>query len=386
MDAPLRLLLVGANQRWTRVVSAAATRLGASVLDTACNSCEALVRIVAAAQPYSMVLLQPRSADPSLHHLADLTAGDAGSGTGLLLLRDQRLQADLLAADRHPPGCIVVQEANRAGIHRAINQQTEQPSVSPWQVSPAELQEALTGPMLKLRYQPVVRLSDRTPIGLEVLARMDHPKFGVLAADHFIPQMEAANLAPLLTEVMITQAMRDACTHGLTELGLRIGMNVPLDVLMMPEIFSLLETQRQKCSIPAERLIIELTETQPVTDLAALRGVVGQLRDKGYRVSIDDASPEIANIEAMIGLGFTTLKFDKSVVQAASHDSASRGFIERIVRLTQQAQIRTIAEGIEDAGTQDLMRELGVDSGQGYLIGRPLPPATVKLWLDAWQQ
>ena len=185
---------------------------------------------------------------------------------------------------------------------------------------------------------------------------------------------------------MITQAMRDACAHQLTGLGLRIGMNVPLDVLMMPEIFSLLETQRRKCSIPAERLIIELTETQPVTDLAALRGVVGQLRDKGYHVSIDDASPEITNIEAMIGLGFTTLKFDKSVVQAASHDPASRGFIERIVVLAQQAKIRTTAEGIEDAETQDLMRELGVDSGQGYLIGRPLPPATVKLWLDAWQQ
>ena len=386
MDAPLRLLLVGANQRWTRVVSAAARRLGASVLDTACNSCEALIRIVAAAQPYSMVLLQHRNTDPSLHHLADLTAGDAGSGTGLLLLRDQRQQPDIQATDRQPPGWIVVVQANRAGIHRAINQQTEQPAVLPWQVSPAELRAALTGPMLKLRYQPLVRLADRMPIGVEALARLDHPQLGMLAADLFIPQMEAANLAPLLTKVMITQAMQDACTHRLTELGLRIGLNVPLDVLMMPEIFDLLETQRQRCSIPAERLIIELTETQPVTDLAALRCVVGQLRDVGYRVSIDDASPEIANIDAMIGLGFTTLKFDKSVVQAAAHDPAHRGFIERIVRLTQKAEIRTIAEGIEDIETEDLMRDLGVDTGQGYLIGRPLPPAAVKLWLEAWQR
>ena len=397
---PLRFLLVGANQRWTRVVSAAAARLGASVVDTAVNSRVALSRILTATQPYSMVLLQARQTDASLDDLADLTMGDTGSRTGLLLLSDQRHPAEGLPKSangesakgaRQPAGCIVVEQANRAAITWAMDQLGAKAGETPWDVSTAELRAALTGSrqtgsMLKLRYQPLIRLADRTPIGVEVLARLVHPRLGMLAAEQFIPQMEAAGLAPLLTERMITQAMQDTSRHGLIDLGLRIGLNVPLNVLMMPEIFGLLETQRHLCAIPSDRITLELTETQPVTDLVALGGVVRRLRDIGYQVSIDDASPAIANIEALIGLGFTTLKFDKSMVQGADDDPACREFIERIVKLAGAAGILTIAEGIENPETQELMRELGVDYAQGYLIGRPLPPAAVKLWLDAWRQ
>ncbi len=383
---PMRLLLVGANQRWTRVVSAAAMRLGATVIDTASNSRAALSRILTAARPYSMVLLQARHADTGFHDLADLTTGDAGSGTGLLLLHDTRTQQGPLEATRRPAACIVVEQANRAAISRALNHQSGQPDEPPVELSTAELRAALAEPMLKLRYQPLVRLVDRLPIGVEALARLDHPKYGMLAAEQFIPQMEAANLSHLLTEAMIAQAMHDTCSHGLTDRGLRIGLNVPLNVLMMDEVFDVLEDQRQKCSIPASDIIVELTETQPVTDHRALRGVIRRLREIGYRVSIDDASPAIPNLEALIGLGFNTLKFDKSVVQQAAHDPDSRAFIERVENLARASDMLTIAEGIEDAETHDLMRDLGVDFGQGFLIGRPLPPGAVKLWLDAWQR
>lgn len=383
---PPRLLLVGANQRWTRAVSAAARRLGASVIDTASNSRVALSRILTAASPYSIVLLQARRADLGFPDLADLTTGDAGSGTGLLLLHDSRAHQGLRLAAHRPPGCIVIEQANRAAISRALNQPAGQPGAAPVLLSTAELRAALAEPMLKLRYQPLVRLSDRTPIGLEALARLDHPTFGMLAAEQFIPQMEAANLSHLLTEAIITQAMHDTYSHELTAHGLGIGLNVPLNVLMMKEVFDVLEDQRRKYAIPASKIIVELTETQPVTDYHALRDVIRRLRDIGYRVSIDDASPAIPNLESLMRLGFNTLKFDKSVVQQAAHDPESRSFIDRIVALARTSDMLTIAEGIEDAETHDLMRDLGVDIGQGFLIGRPLPPATIKLWLDAWQR
>jgi EAL domain-containing protein (putative c-di-GMP-specific phosphodiesterase class I) len=252
--------------------------------------------------------------------------------------------------------------------------------------SAGELHEALTGPMLKLRYQPIVRLSDCRPIGVEALARLDHPDHGMLAGEQFIPQMEAANLSPLLTEVMVTQATDDTCQHRLLELGLRIGLNIPLNVLLAEPIFDLLESQRQKCRIPATAIVLELTETQPVTDFAAVRNAVGRLCEIGYRVSIDDASPAMTDLETLLGLGFTTLKFDKSVVQSAPQHAASRDFLERNIRLAKAADMRTLAEGIETLAIQNLMREMGIDSGQGFLIGHPLPPTTVKLWLDAWQR
>ena len=386
----LRVLLVDTNQHWIRVVSAAVLRLGATAMDTAINSRAALSRIFTAAQPYSMLMLQARRAESSSDVLADLTAGDAGSKTWLLLLDDQRhLAGDLSDGARESlqvAGCTLVEQANQATITRAMDQQSASREASPWQVSAAELRAALTGPMLKLRYQPIVNFGDGMPIGVEVLARLAHPRLGMIAAGQFIPQMEAAGLAPLLTTTMISQAMQDTCRHGLVGLGLRIGLNVPLNVLMMPSIFELLETQRQTCAVPAEKITLELTETQPVTDIVALRGVIHRLRGLGYRVAIDDASPAIANIEALLGLGFTTVKIDKSMVQAAARDPNCHEFIEWIGKLCNKAGVQTVAEGIEDIETRNAMRDLKVDCGQGYLIGRPIPPAAVKPWLDAWQQ
>lgn len=373
---PLRLLVVGANQRWTRVVRAAAARLGAAVVDSAGNSRLALRRILTASEPYSLVLLQARRLDTSLDDLADLTAGDAGSRTGLLLLGD---------SGRQPSGSIVVEQANRAAISQALSRHPWHVETVTPELSQGEMLAALNGPMLKLRYQPVVRLSDQKPSGLEVLARLDHPELGMLSAEQFVPQMEAGGHSRLLTQIIITRAMQDACRHGLTRLGLRIGLNVPLDVLMMPDMFELLETQRQQCAVPAAQVVIELTETQPVTDLDGLRDVVRRLRDIGYRVSIDDATPAMANIDALLEMPFTTLKFDKSVVQQARVDPASRSFIERIMTAAKAADIQAIAEGIEDSETEDLMRSLGLESAQGFLIARPLPPAAVKLWLDTWR-
>jgi EAL domain-containing protein (putative c-di-GMP-specific phosphodiesterase class I) len=373
---PLRLLVVGANQRWTRVVTAAASRLGASVIDSASDSIAALSQVLAAPQPYSLILLQARQSDPAAGDLADLTSGDVGSNTGLLLLGD---------TGRHPPGSIVVEQPNRAAISRALSQHCWKPEDIVPVLSRVQLLEALNGSMLKLRYQPIVRLSDQKPIGLEVLTRLDHPQLGMLSADQFIPQIEAAGLSRHLTQRMITQAIQETRAHGLLQLGLCVGLNMPLNVLLRPDIFALLEVQRTEFSIPPGKIVIELTETQPVQDLQQLSGPVRRLRDIGYRVAIDDATPQMANIAGMMEIGFTTLKFDKAIIQGARHNASYRSFIEQTTRIAKAADVSTVAEGIEDPACLDLMQTMGLTSAQGYLIARPLPGSAVKLWMETWQ-
>ena len=248
-----------------------------------------------------------------------------------------------------------------------------------------DMRAALNGAMLTLRYQPLIRLADRSMVGVEVLARLDHTDLGMLSADQFVPQMEAAGLSPLLTRTMITLAFQQVRSHGLVELGMRFGLNVPLNVLMTADMLELLETQRQKCAIPAAQIVVELTETQPVTDHNALRGVIRRLRDIGYRVAIDDASPAMANIGGLLEMDFTTLKFDKSVVRHARHDPDCRLFIEEVTRAAKASNIQTVAEGIEDQETLDLMCALGLDGAQGYFFACPLPIAAAKQWILSWQ-
>lgn len=371
---PLRLLLVGANERWTRATRTAVAELGHVVLDSASNSLSALRSVLTASPPYSLVLLQARRGDKNLDDLADLTAGDAGSCTGLMLLG---------GSGPRPSGSIVIEQACCNEIGRALSRHPARaPAATAPSLSEEEALAAVSGPMLTLRYQPIVRLSDQQPIGLEVLARLDHPELGMLSAEQFIPQMEAGGHSWLLAAIMITRAMRDAFVHGLGSLGLRIGLNVPLNVMLMPGLVELIETERRRNDFPASQIVIELTETEPVTDLDGLRQVLCRLRDMGYHVAIDDAFPEMANLDMLLEMPFTTLKFDKSVVQGASSDPACRGFIEQTVQTARTQGIRTVAEGIEDSDTENLMRDLGVENAQGFLIARPLPPAAVKLWLE----
>ena len=154
---------------------------------------------------------------------------------------------------------------------------------------PAELSAALTGTLIEARYQPIVRFADRVPVALEALARLNHPSRGTLLPDRFVPQMEDAGLAQLLTRRISQRAFTDMAGPALAPLGLDMALNFPLDVLQVPEALALLDEQRQEAGIAARRVVIELTESQPVQCLVTLRRALEHLRALGYRVSIDDA-------------------------------------------------------------------------------------------------
>src|SRR5689334_8900824 len=99
---------------------------------------------------------------------------------------------------------------------------------------PAELHAALTGAMIEPRYQPIVRLADRVPVGLEALARLNHPTRGRMLPDRFVPQMEGAGLALLLTQRVANRAFADM-VGVLAPYKLKVALNFPLEVLLVPD-------------------------------------------------------------------------------------------------------------------------------------------------------
>ena len=149
-----------------------------------------------------------------------------------------------------------------------------------------EIRAALSGAMIETRYQPVVRIADGRPVALEVLARLNHPARGTLLPDLFVPQMEDAGLAPLLTETVARLAFADMAGPSLAPHGLDLALNFPLDVLLVPEALELLDIQRRHAGIAAARVIIELTESRPVEDLVTLRGAMKTLRIRSIKTSL----------------------------------------------------------------------------------------------------
>jgi EAL domain-containing protein (putative c-di-GMP-specific phosphodiesterase class I) len=249
----------------------------------------------------------------------------------------------------------------------------------------ADIREALGAERIQAVYQPVVRLSDRVPVCLEVLARLDHPERGRLAPDLFVPQIEDAGLGFALTREVVARAFEEWGGAALERLDLTLAFNFPLDVLLHPAMPMWLDERREAAGIAVERVWIELTETSPVTDLADLTHAITCLREAGYSLAIDDVGPGAREAQHLLGIGFSALKLDKGLVRGSRDDPAMAALLTETVAAAQRNGLFVVAEGIEDQECWRRMVAAGVEEAQGYLIARPMPAGEVAAWYRTWR-
>ena len=247
-----------------------------------------------------------------------------------------------------------------------------------------ELHAALADARIQTLYQPIVRIADCQPVSLEVLARLDHPERGTLTASMFVPPMEGAGLARQLTEAVVRRSFADWDNGRLEATGLSLALNLPLDVLLIPDVLAWIDDVRTAASIPAELVVIELTESQPLARLPELAIATARLRARGYGLAIDDVGPNIRDHSPLLSLPFTMLKLDKDLVQSARHDPTAALYLSVTLRAAAQAGLTVVAEGVEDAVTWNHMAELGVQCAQGFLVGHPLTADAIVPWRDRW--
>ncbi len=246
------------------------------------------------------------------------------------------------------------------------------------------LRTALAAGMIAVRYQPVVRLRDSVPVAMEVLARLSQPQGELMEPADFVPRLEQAGLSWRLTQAVVRCCFAEWRELNLAALGMALAVNVPLDAMIRRGSASWIERERKAAGIPPAMLILELTESRPVTDVPALREAVERLRGLGYRLAIDDVGPAARAPENLLDMPFASLKLDKDLVAEAGQSAAARQFVERAVASARIAGMRVIAEGIEDNTTWKRMQDLGVDDGQGFMIARPLSAGALQGWRTRW--
>ena len=247
-----------------------------------------------------------------------------------------------------------------------------------------ELREALSDSHIHTRYQPIVRVADHRPVGLEVLARLEHPTRGTLPPNLFVPPIEDAGLAWPLTKAVVRRAFADWNEGGLGLQGLWLALNFPIDVLLDAAALDWVERHRLAAGVPADRLIIELTESRPVTRIDELRAAIERLRGIGYGLAIDDVGPDIRDHRALLDLPFTHLKLDKELVRESQDSPTSQDFLLRTIEAARSASLAVVAEGVEDHEIWARMKALEVNEAQGFLIARPLPAVAVPIWHRDW--
>ena len=163
---------------------------------------------------------------------------------------------------------------------------------------------------------------------------------------------------------------------------LRLAVNASGLHISDPAIVSDIETVLRASGIAPERLELELTETALVDDAMISRNLT-RIRALGVSAAIDDFGTGYTSVGQLPHLPFDTLKIDRSFI--ASRDPRQRSLVALMIEAAHAFDLRVVAEGVEDAQTLDVLRDLGCDTAQGYLMGRPLPVPAVTGWLRAWQ-
>jgi diguanylate cyclase (GGDEF)-like protein len=235
---------------------------------------------------------------------------------------------------------------------------------------------------LTLYYQPKVALDGGALVGVEALARWQHPVRGPISPAEFIPVLEVTSLMHRFTEQMLAEALRQARTWVDAGHRVPIAVNVSTRSLLEPGFPDRVAAMLAESGLPGAMLCVEVTEyalmSDPDTAIAALR----QLRELGVKASIDDYGTGYSSMTYLKVLPVAELKIDQSFVRDIVGDAGSRALVASTVELGHSLGLTVVAEGVEDEATLSALRAVGCDTAQGYHIAKPMPADALTAGLE----
>lgn len=245
-----------------------------------------------------------------------------------------------------------------------------------------ELQKALINDEFELHYQPVI-YTDGTINGFEALLRWNHPTFGRVPPDEFIPLAEETGQIIPLSEWVLDRACRDAVHLRLND-NVRIGINIaPLHFHRTDFVSSITETLNRH-EIRPDALVLELTERTLMEDHGTMLQTLKSLRSAGFRLSIDDFGTGYSSLSFIKHLPVTSVKIDKTFVADISHSELDAGMVRAIIDMAHHLGLGVVAEGIETQEQLDKLRDWGCDSLQGYHLCKPGNLQTIIEFINSW--
>jgi diguanylate cyclase (GGDEF)-like protein len=238
-----------------------------------------------------------------------------------------------------------------------------------------QLRDAIQRNQLCIHLQPQVRVHDLGLVGAEALVRWNHPELGLVMPGDFVPLAEHSNLAGELTRCMIAAAADAAVS--LRDLGfeLPISVNLTSRDLLDRTLAEVVERETRRRELPPSAISFEITESSLIVDIDAASTNLAALRALGSRTSVDDFGTGYASLRYLQLLPLDEVKIDRSFISQAAINQSDGAIVASTARLIRDLGLDVVAEGVEDDATLGFLREVGVDTMQGYLVSRPLPVA-----------
>jgi EAL domain-containing protein (putative c-di-GMP-specific phosphodiesterase class I) len=318
-----------------------------------------------------------RSCSPSTAVVALSAHGDRGSVFEMLrsgavgyLVKGAPAEEILLTIQRSNDGHGVLSSEVTAGVvHGLANElQRQQRGEQEQRENVARVRGVLTPGVLSIAYQPIVALQTGDTVGFEALARFK----GIQ------PEWPPAEWFAVAADVGLrTELELAALELALTRLD-SLPANSFLSVNVWPEALASPAVLERIGAAQPDRIVIEVTEHAAIDDYDRLVTTLADFRRRGGRLAIDDAGAGFASLRHVLRLDPDMIKVDGSLVRDIESDRAARALTRALVSFAREMGKLVVAEGIETASALDVLRELGIDYGQGYHLGRPaaLPEIT----------
>jgi EAL domain-containing protein (putative c-di-GMP-specific phosphodiesterase class I)/ActR/RegA family two-component response regulator len=242
------------------------------------------------------------------------------------------------------------------------------------------LDEALAKNWLELWYQPKIDLRSKRLAGAEGLIRCRHPLHGILPPASFLPGAAESSHAAL-TEHVIATALRDWDEIAETGVHLHTAVNTSIGALANLQLPALIREHRSK-NADWPGLILEITESEVIKDVALMHEISTQLRIYGITFAIDDFGEGFSSFARLRELPFVELKLDRSFVKGSGADPRNAGICQTIINLAHNFGALAVAEGLESAADLQAMYRMRCDIGQGFYLARPMPKANLVALLE----
>jgi EAL domain-containing protein (putative c-di-GMP-specific phosphodiesterase class I) len=244
----------------------------------------------------------------------------------------------------------------------------------------AQLREALDGDQLVMHYQPQVDLGTGRLTGVEALVRWNHPTQGVLYPDTFVPLAELTGLIPRITEQALRLSIEQSAAWRRAGLDVVVAVNVSSRDLHDRDLPRAIERLLREHEVPAERLMIEITESMLMVDPERALQILEDLNRSGVGISVDDFGTGYSSLAYLKRLPLHKIKIDRSFVMNMVSDESDRHIVASTIDLGRNLGLDTVAEGVEDRATYEELARLGCEQAQGYHLSSPLTAEALEDW------
>jgi EAL domain-containing protein (putative c-di-GMP-specific phosphodiesterase class I) len=237
----------------------------------------------------------------------------------------------------------------------------------------AELRSALENDEIVAHFQPQADLATGQIVGVEALARWEHPVRGLLPPAAFIGVAEQSGLVRPFTLRVLDLAVAECARWGARGCNATVAVNLAARSLLDRQLPRDVAAVLARHSLPPDRLVLEITESTATSELEVVEEVLARLRRLGVALSVDDFGTGYSSLAFLQRTKVNEIKVDRSFVIGMLDSDNDVALVRATVDLAHSLGARAVAEGVEEPRLAEALRGIGCDLAQGYWLSRPVP-------------